>query len=65
MKCIDCCYHWKGEDDKFPCCHYDAPFPAPCEEEDDDFELEEDDEDFEMIYEEEEFWGISNEEWGR
>lgn len=65
MKCTDCGYHWKDENDEFPCCHYDAPFPAPCEQEYDDFELEEDDEDFEVIYEDEEFWNLSNEEWGQ
>lgn len=32
---INCGYYWKDEDDDFPHCHYDDPWPAPCEEEED------------------------------
>ena len=32
MKCIDCPYHWKDENDDFPCCHYGwNDGYAPCE----------------------------------
>lgn len=34
MKCTDCPYHWKDENDNFPCCHFDG-WEAPCEIEDD------------------------------
>lgn len=34
MKCIDCPYCWKGENDRYPCCQYRklGDFDlAPCE----------------------------------
>lgn len=38
MKCEECCYYWKDENEAYPRCHYDDPrFPAPCEEDDDDY----------------------------
>jgi hypothetical protein len=39
MKCIDCCYCWKDEDDKYPCCHWASKCPddiPPCEDEEAD-----------------------------
>ena len=36
MKCTDCPYYYKTENDKFPCCHWESRCPddkAPCEEE--------------------------------
>ena len=38
MKCKDCPYHYKTEDDRFPCCHFEGPWNAPCEE--DEYESE-------------------------
>ena len=35
MKCVDCPYYWKDENDDFPCCHFDGLWEAPCEIEDD------------------------------
>ena len=33
---INCGYWYKGEDDDFPCCHFEGPDGwAPCEQEDD------------------------------
>ena len=43
LTCKDCSYHYKTEEDEFPCCHYCSPFPAPCEEEDYESEEEIDD----------------------
>lgn len=35
----NCSYYWRDEDEAYPCCHYDDPrFPAPCEEDDEDWE---------------------------
>ena len=32
MKCSECGYHYKTEEDKFPCCHFEGPDGwAPCE----------------------------------
>ena len=32
MKCEECCYYWKNEDEARARCHYEDPmFPAPCE----------------------------------
>lgn len=34
MKCTDCPYHWKDENDRFPRCHFESLGtwdPAPCE----------------------------------
>lgn len=45
LTCKLCAYHYKTEKDDFPCCHYDSPFPAPCEEEE-DYESEEDLDDY-------------------
>lgn len=42
MKCVDCPYHWKDENDRYPCCHYGASDGyAPCEV-DEPFETEDD-----------------------
>lgn len=30
----NCGYYYQDEEDDFPCCHYDDPWPAPCEYED-------------------------------
>lgn len=37
MKCSDCCYCWKDEDDKYERCHwndnpYNSGYMSPCEE---------------------------------
>lgn len=34
MKCTDCPYYWKNEEDAFPCCHFEETWEAPCETED-------------------------------
>ena len=34
FKCENCPYHYKGEGDKFACCHFEGNFLAPCEEDD-------------------------------
>lgn len=31
---INCGYYYQDEEDDFPCCHYDDPWPAPCEYDD-------------------------------
>lgn len=28
---INCGYYYKTEEEDFPRCHYDDPWPAPCE----------------------------------
>ena len=33
MECEFCGYWYKNEDDEQPHCHYEDPWPAPCEEE--------------------------------
>lgn len=39
-RCENCGYHWKGEDDEFPCCHFEGPVGwAPCEQ--DEYEEDE------------------------
>lgn len=39
-----CSYYWKDEDEAYPTCHYNDPmFPAPCEEDDDDYDEDWDD----------------------
>ena len=48
--CENCPYHYKTEDDRFPCCHFEGPegwAPCECEEEEENEEEEEeaDDED--------------------
>lgn len=41
-KCENCGYHWKEEDEKFPCCHFEGPVGwAPCEQ--DEYEEDESD----------------------
>lgn len=32
MRCNNCGYYWKDDDEAFPYCHYDDPWPAPCEQ---------------------------------
>lgn len=42
MKCTDCAYHYKTENDQFPCCHFVGPNGwAPCEQEEPEEEDEE------------------------
>lgn len=39
LKCENCCYQWKDEDDRWPCCHWESRCPGdvpPCEEYDED-----------------------------
>lgn len=31
---INCGYYWQEENEAYPCCHYNEPFPAPCEYDD-------------------------------
>ena len=34
MKCTDCCFCWKEEDEDYPTCHWESRAPddmAPCE----------------------------------
>jgi hypothetical protein len=40
MKCAECLYWWKDEDEKHPSCHADPNFPAPCEIEEEEAEEE-------------------------
>ena len=38
MKCADCCYFWKEENESYPSCHWEPHAPgdmAPCDYEDD------------------------------
>lgn len=47
----NCGYYYQDEEDNFPRCHYeDHSFPAPCEQEDDDYI---DDNDYEDFYDDE------------
>ncbi len=32
----NCGYFWKDEDEAYPRCHFEGPFNAPCEEDDDE-----------------------------
>lgn len=44
MKCAECGYYYKTEEDKYPCCHFEGPEGwAPCEQEED---IEEEEPDF-------------------
>ena len=39
MKCVDCYYYWKNEDNEYPCCHWASRCPddiPPCEDEEAD-----------------------------
>ena len=39
----NCGYYWQEAGEDFPCCHYNDPWPAPCEydePESDDYEDE-------------------------
>lgn len=41
MKCTECGYYYKTEEDEYPCCHFEGPEGwAPCEQEE-EFEEEE------------------------
>lgn len=36
-----CSYYWQDETLPYPYCHYDDPvFPAPCEEDDEDYDYD-------------------------
>lgn len=41
MKCKECNLYWVDAGERFPCCHADPNWPAPCEY--DDYEEEEED----------------------
>ena len=41
MKCADCNYCWQDEYDKYPRCHFEGDWCAPCEY-DNEYEFEED-----------------------
>lgn len=44
----NCSYYWRDEDEAYPCCHYNDPmFPAPCEEDDEDWDDDPDEEEYE------------------
>lgn len=46
--CENCPYHYKTEDDCFPCCHFEGPegwAPCECEEEEEEYEEEEEEAD--------------------
>ena len=47
VRCADsnCGYFWQEEWEPYPSCHYNDPWPAPCEYDD---ELEEEDEAYEV-----------------
>ena len=46
MKCTECGYHYKTEQDEYPCCHFDGPEGwAPCEQEEEEIEAEDEEED--------------------
>lgn len=52
MSCCDrinCGYYYKSEEDYFPCCHYDDPWPAPCEYDDEGDDDDYDDYDEEVV----------------
>lgn len=39
MKCADCCYFWREEDETFQSCHWEPRCPGdvpPCEEEEEE-----------------------------
>lgn len=39
MKCADCCYFWREEDEAFQTCHWESRCPGdipPCEEEEEE-----------------------------
>lgn len=37
MKCTECGYYYKAEEDEYPCCHFEGPEGwAPCEQEEDE-----------------------------
>lgn len=38
MKCKDCAYCWQEEGEKYPRCHFEGLFDAPCEYDDYDDE---------------------------
>lgn len=43
MKCEDCCFFWRDEDENHPYCHFESRWPddkAPCDREDDSYEEE-------------------------
>lgn len=40
MKCTECGYYWKKEDEEYPLCHFEGPEGwAPCEAEELDSDL--------------------------
>ena len=36
MKCDECNYYWKDPHGEYPVCHWDSPWPSPCEEDDEE-----------------------------
>lgn len=35
LKCCDCCYQWREDDESYPCCHWESRAPGdvpPCED---------------------------------
>lgn len=44
IDCSNCGYHYKGENDRFACCHFEGPEGwAPCEQDEEQDEEEEED----------------------
>ena len=43
LKCAECGYYYKTEEDRYPCCHFEGPEGwAPCEQEEPEEEKDED-----------------------
>jgi hypothetical protein len=43
IDCSNCGYHYKGENERFACCHFEGPEGwAPCEQDEEQDEEEED-----------------------
>ena len=52
LKCENCPYHYKGEDDDFAYCHFEGDYLAPCEE---DYYEDKDCDDWDKYDEEEDY----------
>ena len=38
-RCAEGCgYYWQEAGEPYPCCHYDDPWSAPCEYDEEDFD---------------------------
>ena len=62
MKCTECGYYYKTEEDEYPCCHFEGPEGwAPCEQEEDEETEDIDEEEFD---EEEDDWDDADDDCG-